>query len=149
MNKRGDIPTALIIPVAFALVFFVIFTFLSLNGTFENSGRDISGAIAESSIYEQNVQVVAIEIFHETINSGSGELKKKYQEISQARDMQIEEEGNFFGKIRTGDFSIQEKDGKYIFEVKGLFVKSEKGYNKMTRVFDIKEEYSPGTKRDN
>lgn len=141
MNRRGDVPTVLIIPVSFVLILLALFSFLTISGKLENSSKDISQVIMEINFYEGYVRGIADEAFFESISFKDSDLKKKYQEICRKRELQIGEAGNFFGKIRTGDFVLEKKDEKYIFEVKGLFVKSERKENKMKREFDIKKEF--------
>ena len=137
LNKRGDVPTGLIIPVTIILMLLALYSFLTVSWKLENNSRDISQIITEVNFYEEYIRGLADEISLESIESGEQGLKEKYMGGAKERDMQIKEAGSFFGKIRNGEFVFEKVDDKYVLNIKGLFVKSERKANALRREFDI------------
>lgn len=139
MDKRGDIPTTLVIPVTLVLIILALFSFLNFNTHIQTGSLEIAQMVDSVQFHEGYVKVLAVSVARETVLSGASDLKSEYQKRIAARDLHLDDAGNFFGKIRTGDFMFEEKEGKVFFEVRGLFVQSTQGANSMKRVFEVKE----------
>ena len=139
MDRKGDVPTALVIPVTLILVILALFYFFSFNTNVQSSSKDVAEVIASMHFYHAYVHTLALTVANETLLSGAGDLKKEYQQRIAARDFALEGTGNFFGKIRAGDFVFEEKEGKIVLELKGLFVQASRGHNNMKREFDVKQ----------
>ncbi len=137
MDRKGDVPTALVIPVTLILVILALFYFFSFNTKVQSSSKDVAEVVSSVHFYESYVSALAVSVANETVLSGASDLKEEYQKRIAARDLALEGSGNFFGKVRTGDFVFEEKDRKIVFEVRGLFVQSSRGLNSLKREFEI------------
>lgn len=137
-NRKGDVATFMIIPVAFILIVLAFYSFLTYDRQVKNFSKDVSEVIGDINFYEQYVKAEAESIALESVSARNID---KYKEIAKERDLQIESGGNFFGKIRNGEFIFEKKGDKYVLEIKDLFVQSERGANKMKRNFDIYLEF--------
>ncbi len=137
MNRKGDVPMTLTIPVTLVLVIYALFSFYSFNTNFSLSSQTVSDMVEELHFSLDYVTVLAVIVANESVHSGTNDLKKDFQMRIASHDLQMDGVGNFFGKIRTGDFMFEEKDGKILLEIKGLFVKSVRGANEMKREFEI------------
>lgn len=148
MNKRGDVTFTLLFFVALFFVTGSLYSMASFKGGFNTASLEISRMIGELDFAHNYVIKSAKTIGEETIkecaNCGEEELKIKFMEIAKKHDfadkgIEIESIGNFFGEIRNGKFSfVRNSWGEgYFLEVEGLFVKSERGANKLKRSFDL------------
>ncbi|MBM3233061.1 hypothetical protein FJZ18_02755 [Candidatus Pacearchaeota archaeon] len=137
IGKRGDVPTILLVPITLILIIAALFYFRSYNGEIQNKSSEVAEIIEEVTLSQATLEKVSELIGEEALASESDDMKKKFQEIAAGHDLRWNGVGNFFAKIRTGDFVFEKKEKSYILEIKGLFVQSERGANKMKRGFDI------------
>ena len=136
MNRKGHIPTYLLILIAIALSIGALFAFASFSNKEEIRAQELAEIMAEVN-FGQNYALKSAELIGAGAIENGGEMKEQFMIIAAERELRIESAGNFFGKIRSGDFSFT-KDGKeYILRVNGLFAQSERGLNKVRRDFDI------------
>jgi hypothetical protein len=141
IGKRGDIPTILLIPITLVLIISALFYFRSYNGEIQNKSSEISEMIEEIELSQATLEKASRLIGEEVIALERDDLKKKFQEIAASHDLKWNGAGNFFAKIRTGDFVFEKKEEFYLLEIKGLFVQSERGVNKIKREFDVEEKF--------
>ena len=96
-------------------------------------------------------------IAYETINCVGcvkTDLKEKFQEVNKKINEGLEYtsenrypgSGNFFGKIRGGDFEFKMDGVNYVLEIDGLFVKSKVGEMEIVRDFDLEMEFDQSGK---
>ena len=139
MNRKGDVPTMLMIPVTLILVGLALFSFFNFNGDVQNTSGRVAEVVEEVHFSQGYVVQLALSVANATILSGTEDLKKEYQKKIAGRDLHLDGTGNFFGKIRTGDFTFEERDGQIVLEVRGLFVQSKRDANSMRREFEIRQ----------
>lgn len=146
MNRRGNVPMVMILIFTLIIVSVAIFSFISFRGNITEQSAEINSAIAETSVaftyvysYAELLGKLAVE--DNALNGG--DIKEAYQREANMKDTGYENAGNFFGRIRAGDFRFEREDGKgeYELEIKDLFVIGEKGAHKITRHFDIQITY--------
>ena len=138
MDKKGDLPTTMLIPVTLILVVLALFSFLTFNRAVDTASGEISEVMQEVAFSEQYVQTIAQSTFDEVVASGAESMKAAYQQRIAAQDLELAGLGNFFGKIRTGDFTIEKQnDGTVVLNTHGLFVQSVRGLHKLRREFDL------------
>jgi len=143
MNRRGDMPTILLFVIALVLVLVTLFAFITFSGDFGGKSKDLGIMMSEISFAHDYVFAKAEFIAEKAIEQGG--TKEKFIEITAAEDEKFRYDsiGNFYGKIRNGDFEFQEEEpGNYVLEIKGLFVKSEKEGNSIKRNFNLKDSYT-------
>jgi hypothetical protein len=137
-SKRAQIPIFMLLVVAIVLSVAALFVFTVSSGNFTQNSASNSEMVSRIAFGENYVVASAKLISEKTIASKAQDLKGKFMEIAQERDLQISEAGNFFAKIRTGDFSFENKNGQYMLNMTNLFVQSDKGdMGNMKREFDL------------
>lgn len=140
-NKKAQVHFGLLVVIAIILSLAALYAMASFNESFEEKSREFSDVISEIEMNEKFVISLTKEIVKEVILScrdcSENQIKEKFKELVNERDLRIEELGNFFGKIRNDEFSLTKENEEYKLEVNSLFVKSKKGYNEITRNFDI------------
>ncbi len=139
MNKKGDILMTLTVPATLVLVIYALFSFYSFNMNLQSSSQSVSDMVEELHFSESYVNALVEFVANEGVQSGADDLKKDFQIRIATHDLQMDGVGNFFGKIRTGDFVLEERPEGVSLEVRGLFVQSTRGANSMKRVFDVKQ----------
>ena len=136
MNKRATIEYGLLVAVAIAIYITEMALFLSLP---EEQISPISG-IAYEIDFNQNYVVAQSElILSQAIDSCSDcsdeQLKQKFRAIAEEKETQFRYEGagNFYGKIRNSEFSIENNQ----LTISGIFIESSEGENKIKRNFNL------------
>jgi hypothetical protein len=138
MNKRAQIPIFMLLVVAIALVITAILVFVNASGNFTKPSLTNSQMISGLMFAEDYVNTNAKIISGEAIASKAPNMKEKFMEIAAGRDLEVREAGNFFAKIRTGDFSFDKKGTEYALEIRGLFIQSDKeAAGSLRRDFDL------------
>jgi hypothetical protein len=135
MNRRGDVPTLVLPIIALVLGLAVLYSFVSFSsGVGEEGGWD--DLVLEAKFQKSYVENLALNGVREVIRCDkdlaekdlevcSGDLRKILQKAIAKRDYGIVE-GNFFGRIRVGDFEFGKDGEEYVLEIEDVFVKSEK-----------------------
>jgi len=143
LNKRGDVPSALIFIVAVALCLLSIFVFLTLNSEKANDSEQRNLLMSTINLNEHYVKELLKFSAKEAIIS-EGEYKDVLlMGIVDRNNPYILEMGNVFGKIRNEEFSFEKIANRggggyyYNLTIKGLFVSASAGENKIKRNFDV------------
>ena len=137
MNKGGQIPILMLFVVTIILVITALMSFATFDRNFDENPILVSKTIAKVQFGEEYITSSAKIIASEAIKDKGSDLNVKFKEIASLRDLQIQESGNFFGKVRNGEFSFENIGGEYKLNVSGLFVQAGYGNNQITRKFDL------------
>ena len=139
-NKRGNVALGILFFAGVFLMVSSLFVFLTASGNFESSSNELSEMMFEIDFAERYVIENSKVVGREAIKS-DGNPRDNFIEGMAERDLRFVGAGNFFGKIRTGDFVFKEQDEGYILEIRDVFVIAEKENNKIRRNFDILIEF--------
>ncbi|MEM4259165.1 MAG: hypothetical protein QXS38_00160 [Candidatus Pacearchaeota archaeon] len=138
MNKRGQVPILMLFLVAVVLVIAALVSFTIFPRDFGDKSLVVSRTISGVQSGEEYVAGIAKIIAKEAIKMNSDIPKADFEEVASRKDYSVQEAGNFFGKIRNGEFVFKMVEGeRYLLKVSGLFVRSSYGYNEMKRNFDL------------
>lgn len=137
MNKRGVIAEGIIPLIAFALSALSIFAFLTFNGDVGTQSKELSQISSDIEFSQQYVIEQAKLISKESINSNPNNETLKLAAENHEKIYYYDGSGNFYGKIRSGEFEFGQVEQGYKLNITGLFVKSEIGANMAARNFDI------------
>jgi len=139
MNKKGDIPTFALLVITIFLVIITWTTFLSSDKDLKLSSQQVSNTFGEVEFKHKYIIKIAELSLTEAIQSAKNieEVKSKFQENVAKHNINIDGQGNFFGKISKGDFTISKEDDFYNLEIKNLSVGAQEGNNEIVRNFDI------------
>ena len=140
MNKRGDVSTILLFVVAFALVLSSLYVFVSFNGKFESS-RNLTEMTSESDLSYKYVITEAELIGKDAVlgrvaDCTQGDITQRFSCVADKRE-KLSIAGNFFGKIRNGEFSFVPSGGNYVLKISGLTVKTSRGASSIEKNFDL------------
>ena len=138
INKKGQVPIILLFLVALVLIVVVLLSYFGFDKNFGLQSKDFSYVMGEVGFAEEFVFTLSENAAKEAIESGQG-TKTKFQEIVRLREegFRYESAGNFYGRIRNGDFEFVKNGNEHILTVKGLFVNSEREGNSVFRNFDL------------
>lgn len=137
INRRGQIPILMLFAVTIILVIVALMSFATFDRAFNDNPLSVSKAIAKVNFAGEYIESSAKLIANEVIKNRSSDLSVKFKEIASLRDLQVQESGNFFGKIRNGEFNFENVGDEYKLNVNGLFVQASYGDNQITRKFDL------------
>ena len=150
MNRKGNFPLMLLFFVALMLVSLALFSFASFGSKVGDSSKEFIYVINELELKETYILSDSKLISYETVNCVGcveTDLKKKFQEVNKIIDDNFGYSlpegryvgvGNFFGKIRSGDFEFRKDGVDYILEIERIFVKASRGENLIIRDFNLK-----------
>jgi len=156
MNKRGNIAFLSLPLVALAFSLFLLYVFVSFNGSFYRNSEKLSEMMYGADFAQDYVLAKTELIFYKTVNCDKSvyesicdetDLKKRFILISNKENMNYYEQGNLFAKIRNKEFEISEIQRGYKIEIKELFVQIENvnegelNKNKVKRNFDLEIEF--------
>ena len=131
MNRRGDVPTILLFLIAIFFSVVALFSFLTFSGSYGKGSEDLSELMGELNFAQDYVLKMA-----ELIAEEGGSSGRSIQEISVEMEIGYAGAGNFFGKLRNGEFTFNNG----LLEVKDVFVKSSREGNSAIRRFDVEVE---------
>ena len=137
-NRRGQLAGLLFPLAALVLVGVSLFTFVSFNGKFseDSEGRDnmlSSIAFYENYIIKDSGIIGRDVILSRELPMTDVELKGKFQEFAVKRDFGIVDIENYFDKIERGEFEFKHSGNGYLFEIKNLDLRVERGANSFSR----------------
>lgn len=150
MNKRGSVIGAGLLPaIAFLASIIALITFFSFSGGFEGKSNEYGEMMSEISFAEQYVLKSADRFVEDSVNCDSEiyaeicnkQIKERFMEIANMSDVKYSGAGNFFGRIRAGDFVFAEEREGYKLEIKEVFVIAKRGDNEVVRKFDVEKRY--------
>ncbi len=131
-NRRGQVEFLLVVIVAIVLVGGALYTFASFGGGVKGQSQAYNDLALEVEFGEKYI-VESAKAIGKGVGSKEGYMSKANSFEPSVKGVNIVD-NNFFGKIRTGEFSF---DGKTLI-VENVFVKAEKGVESVRRDFDLK-----------
>jgi len=150
MNRKGDLPTAMIFIVALVLVVSALFIFITFDNKLEKNSNLYSEMAFQVDFSEryikESAKIIGENVLEcEKLNNGEkekrgycdGELKGRYKIAAKKQDLGINEMRSFYGKVERGDFSFEMKDNKYLFEMKDVETEAVRGDNRIRRKFNF------------
>lgn len=141
MNKRGDLPTVLLFFVSITLMGIALFSFISFNDRFATDSQGRDTMLNSIRFFEKYLIEESRIIGRESMQNGNSDLKEKFRELAEKRDLRIVETREYFDKIKNGDFSFKLEGDKYVLEIRDLSLKAESGSNSFERKLDIRLEF--------
>lgn len=146
MNRRGDLPTLLLIIIALTLYTAALFSFISFNDNFVEGSEGRADMLSDIAFYEDYItaqtNVIAREIIGEAgqIKDNEG-LKEKFKETANQKNLNLEGMENYYGKILRGEFDFSRNNDKYWFEIKDLNLLAKRGANSIERKINLRIEF--------
>jgi hypothetical protein len=149
MNKRGQLAIFMIFLAALVLSGMALFSFFSFGSGFSGNSKAISELISEIEFSEKYVSNMAELIGEEAVaefKGKEGDLKEIFVRVAEERDLRnggvgIESFGNFFGKVRNGDFVFAVEGEEFVLKIDGLFAQASRGKSEIIRKFDIEKRF--------
>lgn len=142
LNRRGHLPTIMLLVIGFLLMGVSWFVFISANADLKPYLSNI-GYLTDSTHSDYSyVVMMAPRVAERAIAlSSKNNFEQDFRYNFNKEASRIESlgvvSGNFFGKIRNNDYNVTQENGFYVLRVNDVFVSSQSGQNKITRTFDI------------
>lgn len=140
LSKRGHIPTYLLLIIALALCTIALFAFGTFSKKTSTLSQDVTEMLLEADFSEQYILTLADTLVQDTLLSDAPS-KETFMELASKHELALDSRGNFFGKIRSGEFVFEERGNEYYLEINGLFVSVSRNVNKVERTFSISKSY--------
>ena len=137
MNKKGDVATIMLPIVALVMAIATLTAFVFFDRSIENKSLEISHVISEVEFDQSYVLSQAELIGQEVVNSKESDLRSSFVNIAAKKDIRVDNSGNFFGKIRSGEFSFIKNGENYVLKIDNLFVQAKRGENTIKRSFNL------------
>jgi hypothetical protein len=142
-NKRGgSIAFGLLVILCIFLMLMGWFSFLTFNDEAKGSLDKASKLMMERDFAHTYVLSLSKEAFKEAVilggERGINEVIINFKENVLKKEESLSLiKGNFFGKVRNGDFKIERIENNYLLSINGLFVESGDGMSRFKRNFNI------------
>ena len=142
MSRRGQVPIIMLFLIAIVLAITSLFIFSTTGNGFDGASLEVSKTISGVEFGYSYVADSAQLIAKEAIESKSDIPKEEFMQIAAGKDVGVLEAGNFFGRIRSGDFSFEREGDSYALTVDKLFVQAGYGNNLIRRDFNINMKFN-------
>ena len=142
MNRRGqEIAFGLLIVLALALSLTAGFAMAGVKNNIQSQSSDVAALTSDLEFNEGYIlaqaKLFGKQLVLECLSCSEQRLKTTGQEFEAQHNLKLPGSGNFFAKLRNGNFTLTEKNSLHILEIQDLFVQSEIGANKIVRNFNI------------
>jgi len=143
MNRKAQAPTILIFLAAIVLSVLTLFALLTFNNNFKSESLELSEMMQEVEFNKQYTIAQATLLLSQSKEScptcSADQTKEKLQTLAKEKESTFlyEGTGNFYGRIRAGDFNITTTDKTTTLQIDQVFSQSQRGNNKIKRFFDI------------
>lgn len=139
MNRRGAvIAIYLTVVVAIVLSALALFNFLNHGDVFGKRTQNNEYVIEQQISMHNYIESVAKISMKESSNKGF--TKEAIIDSVYKHDLKLYGQGNFFDKIKNGEFEIIEKNGNKLLKVEGILIYSQSDRSSIKRVFDLEIE---------
>lgn len=146
MNRRAHTPTILIFIGALLLCGIALYTLISTNTTLTGTMDQSDRLLFLLSGQEAFIRAAFNQAINEALESSwSGDVNTFKQNFANAiakRDYHLADSGNFFGKIRNGEYTLEQQDGVYILQVSDVFVSAHTGSYEARRTFNLEARFT-------
>jgi hypothetical protein len=140
-NKKAQIATALLVMIALGFSAAALYAIISFSDGFNFQSSEISRITNDLNFQHQYILEQSTEFGKILVTTckdcSSDQLLQKGQEFDAERSIKFTGEGNFFAKLRNGEFNFTYLDPDYALKIEDLFVQTSSGNTKLIRRFDI------------
>lgn len=137
LNRKGDIPTTLILILYLVLIVVAISVFLSHERISINAFEEthtLSFDLAFKEMYVKKLFEQAVERSWQSADSTpSAGFKERFASFILERDPKNGDYGSFFAKIRNGDFILESTGDRFFLSIENISISSSNA--KKTTVF--------------
>jgi len=142
MNRRGqEIAFGLLIVLALALSLTAGFAMAGVKNNIQSQSSDVAALTSDLEFNDGYIlaqaKLFGRQLTLECPSCSEQQLRSLGQEFEVKHNLKLPGAGNFFAKLRNGEFIFKEQNSKYRLEIQDLFVQSEIGANKIVRNFNI------------
>lgn len=143
MNNKGQIPTLMMFLGALVLVITALTAMATFTNDLEFKSDEVSTLMHDIDFNKKYTIAQATLLGNRASNKcpycSAELLKGSYQAAALETEtlFKYRGAGNFYGKIRSGDFKIVEKDNFYEMTVNDLFAESNSGDNQIRRFYNL------------
>lgn len=147
LNTKGHIGTWLLLVGALVLVMSAWFTFLSFSNDFNDDASAIREASWRAKEDARYIEIILPEITKRAIEkadknnfiqSFNNSLMKEAEKIGVISGIS----GNFFAKIKNGEYEIREGQGRYQILLNDIYVGSRIENNEINRTFRLEVNFT-------
>ena len=147
MNKNGDVSIILLFVIALVLSVSALFIFASFGNDIKNVSRYHNDMLEDlddkySTVVGES-QIITREVVVNCKACSNSELKQSFMNVAENREKNVglDLEGNYFARIRNGDFDFYKNGENYVVNISDLFVNGKKEYSAIKRNFNLTVEY--------
>ncbi|MFH1803243.1 MAG: hypothetical protein ABH864_07410 [archaeon] len=141
MNRKGQIATAMLVIIALAFSAFALYSIISFKDGFGFRSSELDGLTRKVEGSKTYITAQAKEfgkkLTIECPACSEDQILQKGKDYDAAHKARTEKDGNFFAKLRNGEFNFTNSNNIYKLEVKGVQLEVSSGYNKVVETFDI------------
>lgn len=141
LNKKAQIATPTLVVIALVLSTAALFAMISFNDKLQSQSVEIELLLTQTKQIDDFItdqsKVFGKKLVTECSECSSTEIKEEGAQFDSQRTYRFKEEGNFFAKLRNGQFEFYEDSETYYLEVNEIYYRIERGNNKIERRFDI------------
>ncbi len=146
MNKKGDVPTLLLIIVALALSLATILGLLTFDNNRNQQSIQFSEITSDIEFKQQYITASIKLLAKQSITQTNPE--QAFQDLANKKEFIYPGTENFFGKIRrhtpsTKEFTLtKNENNNYVFQMQDIKITSKKADNSITRTLNLCFEFN-------
>ncbi len=148
MNRLGDLAMGLIVVVALALSLAALYSFVSYSNNSQGASialYELGYDVVHSTKYvERSASIIGREVVLCEQRGASGklceikDLKERFMTVADLRDYNTGRAGNFFGKIRNGEFEfVCNSDSLCLLKVEDVSIRAVRDMHSFERTLDL------------
>ena len=138
MKGGGSLALTFLGVIALVLVILAWSSYFSSQSALGDLSSNVFITVSQAEFNRQYIIAEAKLIANQTISSSSnGDMKSKFIQIAATHQLNISQEGNFFAKIKNGDFTFTNQGNISSLQIPGVNLEAEDPTLQIKRVFDL------------
>lgn len=147
LNRRGHLPTWLLLIEGLALMIVAWYSFFQMGEGLNSQAADIEDMNARLRLDDSSVGPMVLLIVGDSLRQiGGDDVLAKFNSSFEQTSTRIYGEsglsGNLFELIKNHEYVVNGSAGNYVLGLKGVYVRSKSGGNEATRRFDLRVEFN-------
>ena len=141
MNRKGDIPTALLFIAAIVLSIVALISFVTFKDNFSMQSQQFSSIMTELNFKEkyifENAKSFAKKSIQNPYPSTNDREKTQFHELAEEKPFIYPGTEQFFTKTESYSYTFEKSDNIWTFEMQDLTLTSEQENSKITRTINL------------
>lgn len=142
LSKKGHVPTLLLFLFSVILVAAAWFSFLSFDGNINDKEEELYGAVHAANFEREFIEFVFTRMVDRTakkadVSNFIVSFNQEFKSYALRVDEKTDISGNFFGKIRNGEFNLTLQEEIYNITLNDISIIVDSNNNELKQTFNL------------